>query len=126
MNSYEEKLNEVTSHTYVTDSGPILEFIRLLAVDGELGNISIFTQEYIKKVPSSKSYIISSLPAIILNSYICNHVQICFDEFLEWSASDSTWANEIQNSALDSNKFVDVISNILTRIRLHNSVFPVN
>ncbi len=117
MKSYEEIMNDVISHKYVSESGPILEFIRQLASEGRLSEVSASVEAYTTKVPASKAFIASSLPAIILNSYIYHNTQATYKNFENWLLSDGTWAEEIRSSAFNSGQFVAAISNILARIK---------
>lgn len=117
MKSYEEILSDVTSHKYVSESGPILEFVRQLAGNGSIGDISDFIRAYVERVPSSKNFILSSLPAIILNSYIYPKTQVTFEKFIKWSEENSDWADQIKASALNSEKLALAVSNILVSIK---------
>ncbi len=117
MKSYDEILNDVTSHKYVSESGPILEFVRQLAGDGSIGDVSEFIQAYVERVPSSEKFILSSLPAIILDSYIYPKTQVTFERFIKWSEENSDWADQIKNSALNAEKLAEIVSNILVSIK---------
>ena len=114
--STEEILSEVTNHKYVSESGPILEFVRQLTREGKLVEVSEFVQSYINKVPKSEYFVLSRLPAIILNSYICGKSQVTYDQFIKWSESDKLWTEEIKDSISSADKFVTTISNILVRV----------
>ncbi len=117
MKSYEEILSDVTSHKYVNESGPILEFVRQLAAEGRIGDVSECILAYVERVPPSKTFILSSLPAIILNSYIYPKTQVTFERFIKWSEENNDWADQIKDSALSAEKLAMTVSNILVSIK---------
>lgn len=118
-----QRLKEKASLATLGDSNwPVLELCREFAHEAFIAGISMAFQEWINTYvsPTQKSsvrqYLISRLPAIILNQYlpaqeILDPVELA-DQVQKWVAENPTWKSEVENAAFNSNQLCDVVNRL--------------
>lgn len=107
----QEILNEIGNTKFTSLSGPLLELCRELAMDGRFDEFADYISIWLSMLPSSRNFILASIPTIILNSYIAKQEILSFEEFLKWETTYN-WRENIQNSATDRNKLPFIIESI--------------
>jgi hypothetical protein len=112
MKAIEEFIASVKDVRYTSASGPVLDICRELAKVGRFSEIAVVLTAWVHLVPQSEPFLRSSLPAIILNSYIANKGILAFEHFTKWANSEE-WSKQIARAALDESALQHVVEEIL-------------
>jgi hypothetical protein len=105
------------SSAHTTPSGPILTLLTNLAEEGDLKGFSeAFTLFRIAN-PRNAEFVMSAVPAKILNGYLLGHLGLRSAVFERWEQSNPAWAEDIKRALPQAVLFERTVRNIAEGIR---------
>ena len=117
MRTINEIISEAKNTTYTSQSGPVLDICRELAIDGCFDEIAVALAAWCEYAPNSESFIKARLPAIILNSYLVNQDILTFKQFIQWEESSPEWTDSIKQQALSASGLPSAIATVVNSMR---------
>src|SRR5438067_5641024 len=85
------------SKAYNTPSGPVLTLLSDLAAQGDLRSFSNAFVILARAKPANADFVEQSVPAKILNQYLCRQRGVTVMEFERWSAKNPDWAQRLKD-----------------------------
>ncbi|MBI6557974.1 hypothetical protein LN426_14570 [Pseudomonas syringae] len=105
------------SPAYITESGPVLELLTELALEGHLRAISSAFNEFSKAKPGNMLFVKESIPAKILNHYWLNFLKLNSESLALWVDKNPEWASTMKSKVRDPAQFENFVNFAADKIR---------
>jgi RecB family endonuclease NucS len=98
---------------YTTPSGAFLELIRTRAKERKIKLIAEYCKVYFDKYPTTKRFIVTSLPGILVNHYFTVREDLDYEKFIHWSIDIDNCFDSLKENASDPENLMIAVENIV-------------
>ena len=100
---------------YTTQSGAFLEFLRKLAKNRKIDEISEACLVFCEVYPETKAFITARIPGILVNHYFTIRDDLDFNKFIKFSVKTKNWADKIRKTIHAPNHFRNEVEVVIEK-----------